>query len=763
MRRRVALYGATPEALQLLPLLEANPEVEIAVLVDPDPAAARARLAALDPEGAARLGARVTDDVGALLEGPGVDAVIDAGEPSIEERCPELASRGVQIVSPLTARLLFGYGVAARDRKQELLQALHEIVESVNLTVDTDELFSRMLEIAMGVTGADGGSLMLLDDSGRTLRVRVAIGVERELWPKIRVPLGEGVAGKVAAEGRAVKLRGKADRERYRIVRERFGVESALCVPLVRDGRVLGVLNLHHSTRADAFDDDDLGFAEELGRLDAEIIARAQEHEALRTQAGRYAIVREVRRLLTGPAPLEDRLQALCLRIAEDVGGGIATCYLRENGGEELRMTATSLRGGGFAGEYRIVPGQGVDGRAAATRRPAFLRGETGALDYAALPLLEGERLLGVLSVQAGTAAPALGRSDLEETLAEIAAVAADEIAQAAREARMSARATKVGAINEAGVRLLSAREPSEVIGQATSQAALILEADHAVLRVQDPETRRFVIRSYYGSADGRQQEQLFKLDKQVSVDAIKRRQPLRVEDTRADEKLEPLAAGVRSLLAAPLLRDQRVIGSLALYDKVSPDRFGAGAFTDEDLDIFARFANTLERALAQAELHASARAHRSHDEESGLASAEFLARRIDEEIARAGARTDGLALVTCRIENQSAIRAETDPVHADRVLRRVAEALRDALRDFDVPARSGDDELAALLPDPGDDPEGRIADLAREVADTISKDDALNAKLRIELVFGYALHPADGDNRERLLERARAPRIRML
>jgi hypothetical protein len=55
-----------------------------------------------------------------------------------------------------------------------------------------------------------------------------------------------------------------------------------------------------------------------------------------------------------------------------------------------------------------------------------------------------------VLSVQAGPAA-ARGRA-VEETLLEVAAAAAEEIAGAQREARISARATKVGAINETGL-----------------------------------------------------------------------------------------------------------------------------------------------------------------------------------------------------------------------------------------------------------------------------------------------------------------------
>src|SRR4030095_775862 len=86
--------------------------------------------------------------------------------------------------------------------------------------------------------------------------------------------------------------------------------------PLLHDGRVLGVLNLHHRTRMDAFDDDALAFTEELARLDAQIIARAQQHEMLTLQAARYAAVQEVSAILAGRAPLADRLRRLC------VGGG---------------------------------------------------------------------------------------------------------------------------------------------------------------------------------------------------------------------------------------------------------------------------------------------------------------------------------------------------------------------------------------------------------------------------------------------------------
>jgi len=764
MRRSLALYGASEEALALVPLLEANPDVEVAGIYDPDPDAARRRIGQLGGELAARFGPRTGDDP-RLFEGA-LHAVVDAGSlPPFAEAHPEAVRRGVQVVSPLTARLLWGYGVSARDRKSELLQALHEVVESVNLTIDADELFARMLEIAMGVTGADGGSLMLLDPDRGELRIRVAMGVEPELWPKIRVRVGEGIAGRVAADARPLKLRGKADREHFRVVRERLDVESALCVPLVHGGQVLGVLNLHHSTRPDAFDDDDLAFAEQLGRLDAEIIARAQEHARLRSQATRYAAVREARAALSGAAPLLERLGGLSRLVASRLGGGIATVYLYDNDDRELRLAATSLAGGGFGGEYRIAEGQGVDGRVAAAREAAFLHGQQGDLTYAAIPLLAGSDLVGVLSVQAGPDAAALGGRGraLEETLLEIAAATADEIAQAAREARMSARATKVSAINEAGIRLVSARDLAEVARLATSSAALILEADHAVLRLQDPDTRRYVIRSYYGSADGRTQERLFRLDKQVSVDAIKARGPRLVRHVDQEAAYASLDAGVRSALAAPLKRDGQVVGTLTLYDKVAPDQFYAGSFHDDDLQIFVRYVSYVERAIEGALFYARARQQRSFDEQTGLPNADYLARRVDQEIARAAGREAALAVVTCRIENLEEIRRAGDPLHAERLLLRSAEALRAHLRDFDVLSRTDEATFSVLLPEPGAEPEERITALARAVADEVSKDDRLNQPVRVALAFGYAVHPAEGADRAALLARAAAVRIRML
>ncbi len=762
MQKRIGVFGVNMEVLRLVELLRANPDVSVVCYWAESREEALHHGYAIGPQVAAEIEPLLTDNLNAFLSRGDLDAVIDAGGgKSFASVCPETMKSRIQIVSPLTARLLWAYGIVNQDRKSELLQALGEVVESVDLAIDSDELFLRMLDIASGATGAEGGSLMLLDPETGELRIRVAAGVEPELWPKIRVPLGDGIAGKVAADARPLRICGKADAKAFNIVRERMDVESAICVPLVDGGRVLGVLNLHHSRQADAFSEDDLEFLEQLAALDAQIIARAQEHASLRNQAARYHAVHQVQDLLSGPAPLLDRLNKLCALTAERVGSGIATVYLHSEGEDELHLAATSLEGGGFGGEYRVVKGQGIDGRVAETGRPAYLRESDGSLAYLCLPLHSGERLVGVLSIQSGTQPPK-GRA-AEEVLLEMAAAMADGIAQAEREAQMATRATRASAINEAGIRMVSVDDIGEVARLATSSAAMILEADHAILRLQDEQTLRFVIRAYFGSADGRLQERLFRHDKAITVETINQRTAIHLRHLKEDPAYAELAADVRTLMAAPLKRNGRIVGTLAIYDKVSPERFYPVDFSDEDFQVFKRLISYVERALDNSALQAFARQHRNFDEETGLPNALYLEKRIHEEIARSAGHPLSLAVATCQIENLAEIQRRGNAAQAHRSVLRVADGLRRHLRDFDVLGRTDRSRFTILLPDPGHSPDQRISELARAVADSVRKDEDVNTPCHIGLAFGYAVFPGDGSDSATLIASAETPRIRMV
>jgi diguanylate cyclase (GGDEF)-like protein len=297
----------------------------------------------------------------------------------------------------------------------------------------------------------------------------------------------------------------------------------------------------------------------------------------------------------------------------------------------------------------------------------------------------------------------------------------------------------------------------------ATSVATMTLEADHAILRLRDEQTGQFVIRSYCGSAAGRFQKQLFRLDKNVCVGAITSRAPRWLARLEDDPTLQKVRGEFRSVIAAPLMDEGRVIGTLALYDRIVPDCLRLGAFAQSDFELFTKFTAYVEHAISNAKFHALAREHQDFEAETGLPNSRHINKRIHEEITRTGGRDHSLALAVCMLENLDEIERTSGHARSCHVVERTVEALRSHLREFDVLGRTGNAEFTILLPDPGPAANERVYALARAVADHVSKDDALNDPTRIALSFGYAIYPSEGSSRDSLLAHARIPRIQVV
>ena len=111
IRRRVGIFEATDEALRLLTTLAGNPELDVVGIYDPHPASARTRAQRISPQVADEVDTKLVDDADAFVSQGRLDAVVDAsGRDAFTRRFPTAAERGIQVVTPLTARLLWTYG-----------------------------------------------------------------------------------------------------------------------------------------------------------------------------------------------------------------------------------------------------------------------------------------------------------------------------------------------------------------------------------------------------------------------------------------------------------------------------------------------------------------------------------------------------------------------------------------------------------------------------------------------------------------------------
>jgi GGDEF domain-containing protein len=759
VRKRIAIAGCSSEGLALIPLLETNPEIDVCAIYTPEPERARAELAGLGARLAQRLAALVTADARAVLGTPGLVAVVDAGLPlaqrSILSDAPE---RGIQVTTPLIARLLFAFGPVDGAHRADLLAALAEILDSYHLMIDRRALLERALQIAVAATGADRGSLMLWDPEHGCLRVAVALGMEPEVIAKIRIRSGEGIAGRAWAEGRALSLCGRADHEQYRIARARRDVAAALSVPLEHAGERLGVLNLSHGTDVEAFDADDLEFATQLARIEARIIARADQHHRLVSDSARLRTESELRAILGSDAqPAAERLARAARQAAAELGAVLCQIYLRDRERGELCLCGTS---GSEPGSLRLPLGSegGLAAHALAGTDPLVLWSSTagGRAVHALVPLRSRDGPVGLLAFE-GLLADHEADA-LPERLRALGESLAAALCDALREQRHEREARRAALLAATAVQLSSAADSGQLARLAAACAADLLEAEHTLVRLAD-EGGRLRVRAYSGRATADEEPDLFDLECGLAEEALRDGFALRRPDLSAlpfpDRRALPGCA-----LVVPLLSQGRALGTLSLLGRRAGTRLFADAFDADDQEAALQLAGHLQLALDALADRQRSLAHQRFDPLTGLPNTAQLEERLEAEIARSRGRGHRLFLVQLRLPRLKALCEARTPEAADELITWLAHEVRGAVRDFDVVARTEPDAFAVLAPEPEVEPAALIAALTRRLRGALARDLGIDAAAGLPLEFGYALFPDEASDADALRSLAQRTRV---
>ena len=137
---------------------------------------------------------------------------------------------------------------ASTQRLEDLvfkLGTLNELVEMSTRIPKIQDLLASVLQSTMRAVHANIGSIMLLDQQRKTLRIAASRGLPGEIHDEAEVRLGEGVAGKVAELGDAVIVDDIEKDARFAKINDpKYGTGSFICMPVRVGDRIIGVINL---------------------------------------------------------------------------------------------------------------------------------------------------------------------------------------------------------------------------------------------------------------------------------------------------------------------------------------------------------------------------------------------------------------------------------------------------------------------------------------------------------------------------------------
>jgi diguanylate cyclase (GGDEF)-like protein len=316
-------------------------------------------------------------------------------------------------------------------RRNDLLEALHEISLEVAGQLEPERLLRSILERAAALFGADAGAIFLKDNSEKADAEQANPGMARIAaslgsLAGSTIKLGRGVAGLVIQTGEAMLV---PDYQRFagRVRSGRSTWRSVMTVPLRHGTNVLGSLGVADTRQTERFTPDDLHALERLASLAAVALENARlyaaEHHKLRDERLHARISAAIARLQSVP----ELCAAVMRELFEVLGYLHVSIYLVQDG--ELHMQSQI----GYETPYLIIPLEsGVHGRVARTAQPALVREATEEPEFmraapdlnsqVCVPLVGRNGVFGTISVESD-GQPALNTHDLEMLLKVAATV----------------------------------------------------------------------------------------------------------------------------------------------------------------------------------------------------------------------------------------------------------------------------------------------------------------------------------------------------
>ncbi|MFZ3208950.1 MAG: sensor domain-containing diguanylate cyclase [Geobacteraceae bacterium] len=193
----------------------------------------------------------------------------------------ELFAKDLLLVELLTgraaARLMRFKREEELSKESSLSRELLEVISSLAIIEEQQELFNAILEMAAKLANASCGSLMLMDENRVTLLIEAAIGMNIHLAKSLTTKLGNGIAGKVAVNGQPMLVNDIEKDERITGVnRPRFKTKSFISVPLKFKEQIIGVLNLSDKKDHGIFTESDLDTLTPLVSRFAALIQRSR-------------------------------------------------------------------------------------------------------------------------------------------------------------------------------------------------------------------------------------------------------------------------------------------------------------------------------------------------------------------------------------------------------------------------------------------------------------------------------------------------------
>lgn len=143
------------------------------------------------------------------------------------------------------------------EQKSADLNLLLELSTQISSAQKRRTLYNCVVKLFAEVAQTEKSSLMLLDEKTNRLRIVAGIGISKEAKRRLKLKIGEGIAGQVARTGEPMMINDTVSDSKYKQLylkrKPIHKTESLLAVPLMTKGKVIGVITVSNKVSRQPF------------------------------------------------------------------------------------------------------------------------------------------------------------------------------------------------------------------------------------------------------------------------------------------------------------------------------------------------------------------------------------------------------------------------------------------------------------------------------------------------------------------------------
>lgn len=505
----------------------------------------------------------------------------------------------------------------ANQRAAEL-EALQKISADIQAETESDLLLTSVVERATKLLQAEGGLAFLLDADDETLKVVVSYNLVKD-FTGYTFAKGEGLAGQVVLKGKTLVV------DHYQAFSGRsskfedakFG--AVLGAPLRWGGKVRGVLHLIHRPRGPRFNERDIGLIELFAAQVSIALEKSRFLQEAQHRANQLATLSEVSVAISSTLDLDTALQRVMDCAVQILNAEAGSLLLMDPRGKELTFEVVLGPTGANLKGLKTEVGKGIVGTVAKTGQPLIINDAAAdprwnvafdeatnfrTKDILCVPMLSHERVVGVVEVinKQDRTVFTQEECNLLMSFGAQAAIAIENAQVFSRvDKALAERVQELQALQAIDRELQSSLELKNVLDISLTRAMDALGVEMGlmgVIRIQDEESGLYLLAQRGMPMEmGRYKRDPWPLTKGIMGRVVRTGELAWINDITQEKDYVPNSHRTRSVLAVPVIREDRVIGIINLESTTSD------YFTSDDVSFIKLLVGPTAVAIQNAQL----------------------------------------------------------------------------------------------------------------------------------------------------------------